>query len=72
MHFTFDKRTNVLYNDICDFVAFCEKFAKTEYQCQHIERASCTTTRRQANVIAAHVLLPSDHGQERKKCDPVS
>ena len=60
--FSLDKRTNVLYNDICDFVAFCGKSTKTEYQCQHIERAIRPTTRRQANVIAAHIPFALDHG----------
>ena len=38
-----DKRTYVLYNDICDFVALCGKATKTEYRC-HILRALCPTT----------------------------
>ena len=57
-----DKRTNVLYNDICDFVALCGKATKTEYRCQHIERAIRPTTRRQANVITAHIPFALDHG----------
>ena len=38
------KRTYVPYNDARGFVALCEKIAKNEYRCQHIERVSRPTT----------------------------